>query len=525
MVEKNDRIFNIVLAMLIRIFLTHFCFSLCLYSEGVFSQSLVSINQDSVVICPITTHTNAIPNFNEPECTITNARQIDPQDKALWVKTIVNLPENMLNDKQPHSVYISGKAASKVYFNGHYLGRNGEPNAIPNLEQVGKIDAMFYVPANLIKPNANEIVVKMSSHHGFLTLSSPLNFIGFGIYSDPKHFIHRDNGWSIMPLGALILGAIYFLVASFSPRNRTNNLLFLFMTSLASLQLFAETSRSLYSYPYPLQDVRLLLIVLLSLLFGLCLLSFVVLKLKKSKPYGWISFGCMLSLFTIWVTPGFDPKTALAIFVPSTISATLLIIQAIKVKSKEWALYAAVFVLFSLTIALTLTSFHDLIFYYIITGVLIFLFVLQAKKLNQEQKEKEAEQALVAKLQFKLEQNQQQNEPSTIKINSVGKIELIASDQVVFCKAAGDYVEIHLKDHHQRLFTGSLKELESTLPNTFLRVHRSYLVNVEFICSLNTKSSQQTESSGAGFLQLYDNMEVPVSRRIMPTVRNYIKQS
>ncbi len=95
----------------------------------------------------------------------------------------------------------------------------------------------------------------------------------------------------------------------------------------------------------------------------------------------------------------------------------------------------------------------------------------------------------------------------------------------MFCKAAGDYVELNLKDHQQRLFTGSLKELEATLPNTFLRVHRSYLVNVAFIRSLNTKSSKQAENSGAGFLQLHDENEVPVSRRIMPTVRNYIKQS
>jgi len=466
-----------------------------------------------------------MPSFSEPECITTNARQIDPQNKALWVKTIVNVPEDMQKDKQPHSVYISGKAASTVYFNGHFIGSNGSPNAIPDLEQVGKIDTMFYVPANLIKPNTNEIILKMSSHHGFLTLSSPLNFIGFGIYSDPTYFIHRNLGVSIVPLGALLLGAIYFLVASFSPRNRANNLLFLLMTSFASLQLFAEIFRAFFSYPYPFQDVRLLLIVSLSLLFGLCLLSFVILKLEKTKTAWWIFSGGCLSVLIVWFTPGFDPKTALAIFVPSAISATLLTAQAVKTKSKEWLIYAAVFVLFSLTIILTLTTFHDVLFYYIITGVLIFLFILQARKLNQEQKDREVEQALVAKLQFKLEQNQQQTEPSSIKISSAGKIEIVTSDQVVFCKAAGDYVEMNLKDQQQRLFTGSLKELESTLPNTFLRVHRSYLVNVEFIRSLNSKSSIQTETSAAGFLQLYDSMEVPVSRRIMPTVRNYIKQS
>ncbi|MBQ4852844.1 LytTR family DNA-binding domain-containing protein [Pseudoalteromonas sp. MMG012] len=511
--------------MKLRILISQLCFILFLYSGFGFSQSLVSINLDSVIICPIVTSSDVMPNFNEPECKTKHARQIDPQNTALWVKATINVPNHMEKDTQPKSVYISGKASSKVYFNGHYLGSNGSPNVIPNLEQVGKIDAMFYVPAKLVKPNTNELIVKMSSHHGFLTLSAPLNFIGFGIYSDPTYFIHRNLSVSIVPLGALLLGAVYFFVASFSPRKRANNLLFLLMTSFASLQLFAEISRALFSYPYPLQDVRLLLIVSLSFLFGVCLLSFVILKLEKKKTYWWILSGASLSLTTVWLSPGFDPKTALAILVPSLICASLLTIQALTTKSKEWVTYAIVFVFSSLTIILTLTTFHDVLFYYIISTVLIFLFILQAKKLNKEQKDKEAEQALVTKLQFKLEQNQQQTKPNVIKINSAGKLELITSDKVVFCKAAGDYVEINLKDHTQRLFTGSLKELEATLPNTFLRVHRSYLVNVDCIRSLNTKSSQQTEKSSAGFLQLHDVMEVPVSRRIMPTVRNYIKQS
>lgn len=525
MVEQEGRIFNIVAVMKLRFLIPLLCSILCLYSGASFSQSLVSIDFDSVVICPVTSASVAVPSFTEPDCKTTNALQIDPQNKALWVKTTVNIPKHMQKDKQPHSVYISGKAASSVYFNGQYLGSNGSPSSIPNLEKVGKIDAMFYVTANLIKPNNNNIVMKLSSHHGFLNLNNPINFIGFGTYSDPTYFIHRNLGVSVVPLGAMLLGAIYFFVASFSPINRTNNLLFLSMTSLAALQLFAEISRALYSYPYPYQDARLLLIVSLSFLFGVCLLSFVILKLEKSKPHWWIMGGACVCSVVIWLTPGFDPKTALAIFVPSVISAALLTTEALKTKSKDWFVYAAVFVVFSLTIFLTLTSFHGVLFYYIITSVLIFLFILQARKLNQEQKNKEAEQALVAKLQLKLEQNQQQSQPSTIKISSAGKIEIISSDQVIFCKAAGDYVEITLTDHQQRLFTGSLKELEETLPKTFLRVHRSYLVNVAFIRSLNTKSLKQNESSAAGFLKLHDEMEVPVSRRIMPTVRNYIKQS
>jgi DNA-binding LytR/AlgR family response regulator len=175
-------------------------------------------------------------------------------------------------------------------------------------------------------------------------------------------------------------------------------------------------------------------------------------------------------------------------------------------------------------VIITLSSFHDILFYYIITLVLGFLFVQQALKLNREQNQRKLEQLQLAKLQFKLEQNQQEQEPQKISINSAGKLELIASEKIAYCKAAGDYVELYLTGDKEILFSGNLKELEAQLPKTFLRVHRSYLVNMDYIQSLSSKSTKhQSALSGGGFLTLSGAHEVPVSRRIMPQVRNAIK--
>ena len=64
------------------------------------------------------------------------------------------------------------------------------------------------------------------------------------------------------------------------------------------------------------------------------------------------------------------------------------------------------------------------------------------------------------------------------------------------------------------------------LPSTFLRVHRSYLVNMDFIRALNSKSLlSNTKTTGGGFLQLGECLEVPVSRRIIPTVREFLQQN
>lgn len=497
-----------------------------LLSASTLATQLIPVNWDNVIVCPMYAQSDLPPTFDEPDCHKTTADKIDPQNSALWAKTTVAVPPEMQNDKQPHSVYVAGKTSSKVYFNGHFLGQNGAPHVQKNSEVAGKIDAMFYVPASLIKPQDNEIILQLSSHHGFLTLGNPINFIGFGVYSDPTYYVHRQLGVSVIPLGALLLGAIYFLFASFSPRQRTNNILFLLMSVFAGLQLLTEISRALIAYSYPFHDLRLLLIVSFSAIFGVCLITFIVLKLALKKPIYWVAGGSAITLITIILVPGFDAKTASAIFVSSALVTALLAFRATKTKSKELVIYAAVFLTFSTTIMLTINRFHDVLFYYIIAGVLIFLFVQQALKLNREQRERAAEQQLVAKLQTKLEQNQQETEPKNIKISSAGKIDIIASNTIMFCKAAGDYAEINLQDNKQILFSGNLKELETTLPNTFLRVHRSYLVNMKYIRSLHSKSIiKHSEQTAGGFLQLDNDLEVPVSRRIIPTVREFIKQN
>ena len=495
----------------------------CLVPLNIEASSLISIDTSSVVICPAVTNGLPMPSFVEPECTSTRAVDINPQDRLIWVKANLNIPDAMYQNKQPHSVYVSGKTSSQVYFNGHYLGQNGTPNLNASDEFPGKIDAMFYVPPELIKQGANELVLLLSSHHGFLELQSPLNFVGFGTYSDPTHFIQRTIWQAFFPLGALILGTIYFAVSCFGVAQRKTNLLFLAMGFIASAQLLLELSRAIFSYSYPFQDLRLMLIAMLSTLFGILLLVYVVLKFVNKNKAAFILLGALTTLIAVLLSPGFDPKTAIAIFVPSVISTLIIVFKVAKIKSIELSVYLTFFILLTSTIIFNLNGFHALHFYYIITGALCFLFIQQAIKLNREQNKRKQEQELVAKLQFKLEQNEQKIKPNKIKISSAGKIELISTEQVTFCMASGDYVEINLQNGRQLLFSGNLKELEKQLPETFLRVHRSYVVNMEYIQTLR-KTSQNDKKGGtaSSILVLEGGLKVPVSRRIMPTIRHAI---
>lgn len=488
----------------------------------VMAKSLVSIDLAQVIICPASENSVTPPSFLEASCKTLTATSIDPQNTAIWIKTKLTITTDMLSNQRPYSVYVSGKASSRVYFNGKLIGQNGTPSLLASDEVPGKIDSRFYVSPELVNKVDNELVLLLSSHHGLIKLKSPLNFIGFGEYSDLSSLLQVATWSSYIPLGALILGTLYFAASCFSPVQRNNNRLFLLMSLFAASQLTAELTRTLVSYDYPLHDYRLLTIVSLAFAFGVCLLTYMTFNFSVKRRKTWIFLGSLLTLVCISSIPGFDSKAAIAILIPCFVSIGIIVRHILVTRTKQPLSYLVVFVLLGGLIIFDLNRFHDLQFYYITTGMLGFLFIQRALMLAKEQQKRKYEEQQVAKLQLKLEQNQQKIKPNKLKINSAGKIELISTNEIAFCKASGDYVEIHLMNKREKLFSGNLKELEKQLPTTFLRVHRSYVVNVDVILCLRKQGVDSNQGSGS--LELTSGHQVPVSRRIMPMVRSVINQ-
>ncbi len=492
---------------------------LSLLSLNAYSISMIAIDGNNVVVCPAKLDTVSLPTFLESDCSIVSANEVDPQNTAIWIKVRLNIPQELLANGRPHGIYISGKTSSKVYFNRHYIGQNGTPSLNASEEFPGNIDTLFYIKDELAKPGTNHLILLLSSHHGFLKLANPINFIGYGDYSAGSSFVKHAFWQAFIPFGFLILAILYFSISCMSSHQRQANRLLLLMSIFGAGQLVAETSRMLFSYSYPLQDFRLLLIVSFSFGFGACLLAYVVTKFIAQMSKKWITYGMFFTLSVIFLVPGFDIKTAIAVLIPTLISTSLIGIRAIQQQELKLWILLVVFISITITISLTLVNFHDLLYYYIIALVIGFLFTQQALELNRERDLRKKEEQQVAQLRFKLELNQQKLKPTKIKISSAGKIEVISIQEIYYCKASGDYVEIYLKNGKERLYSGNLKELEKQLPSSFFRVHRSYIVNMAFI---ETLKGAGKNTSGSGVLILEGGSEVPVSRRIMPMVRHAV---
>lgn len=85
-------------------------------------------------------------------------------------------------------------------------------------------------------------------------------------------------------------------------------------------------------------------------------------------------------------------------------------------------------------------------------------------------------------------------------------VEMVATDAIRFIRGAGKYSELHLAAGRRMLHEKSLERLAAILPEPFVRVHRSYIVNLRRVRRL------RVERGGRYALELGDGDEVPVGR-------------
>ena len=472
-------------------------------------------HQQALSICTESMLDEGTPLLPEQSCKPIDFAQVNPQGEQITIKIEFDINTQELPFAKPYGLYLLAKASSRIFLNGNLLGENGVPSKRLAGEEVGKMDASFYIPENILIDGKNSLVIHMSSHNGYIDLQHPVHFIGMSTFSEPNIFLQQKNQIALVLMGALLLGGLYLGALSTNVAQRNTALPLSLMAFIAAAQLFAEASRGLINYDYPVHDIRLVAILLLAFSFGALLLHFISKKFGGHNRWHWFYAGIIANVCIIFIPSGFDAKTTLVIFIPCLLSVVIIALSLRKKNTTSTWLYLCVFALIAVTILITATVFHELILYIIITTLICFLFVQQARDYAREQELRKAEEKEVAKLSFKLAQQKQQTIPQTMTLNSAGKIEKFSTADISFCKAAGDYVELYLNDNQQKLFSGTMKKLESLLPKTFIRVHRSFLVNLDKVIKL-------TRDSGGGNLILDSGEKVPVSRRLLPEVRSAI---
>lgn len=100
---------------------------------------------------------------------------------------------------------------------------------------------------------------------------------------------------------------------------------------------------------------------------------------------------------------------------------------------------------------------------------------------------------------------------------SIDKIEVINMDAIVYIQADGRYTHFFLLDGSRKTASKNLGEYEKLLPaEDFLRVHHSYMVNMNYV-----KSIRKTDGY---FVELFKSETfIPVSKRKQETVMEFLR--
>jgi LytTr DNA-binding domain len=470
------------------------------------------IDQSNVIVCPARSANVTPPDFTAPDCFTTGASEIDPQQRLIWVKANIVLREIKGPLGQPLSLYVSGKMASALYLNGQFVGRNGKPGLDVASETPGLMDAQLYPPQSLFRVGNNEIVFLASSHHGYLQLSNPVHAIGIGVPTDVNDTFLRHYWPSLLTLGVFVLGGLYFGIAAFMGAERARALTLGIICAFAAAQLAAEVYRGLSAYVYPVHDLRLILITVFSTGFGLSVVIHVLNAFTSRHSWAIIIGAALLSLIGVNFTVGLDRKAEMAMLLPLVVSLAATAYWSYQRRPRAFVYFLSL-LLFIAAIRMFPSQFLDILFFNLVAAFLLFLFVEQALAMAKEAERRHIEEVRANRLELALEQAQQKEVASTIIVKSAGRMEYITTDKLCYCRGADGYSEIKLIDNREVLHAATLSEMEETLPSTFLRVHRSYLVNTAFVKSLTR------DVAGTGVLTLTNGSEIPVSRRTMPHVR------
>lgn len=93
-----------------------------------------------------------------------------------------------------------------------------------------------------------------------------------------------------------------------------------------------------------------------------------------------------------------------------------------------------------------------------------------------------------------------------VSVRKNEKLLLIDIDDIMYIKGARIYTEIVLKDGKTEIHDKSLNSLCQLLPTNFVRIHKSYIANLQYVKSISSLGGSKYS------LQLLDGETLPVSR-------------
>jgi len=472
--------------------------------------------RDAVRVCVASPGEAQPPPFDAPQCETTLYWTANPQNRTLWIEAIIDIEETPDVLAGPLAVFVSGKMAVEARINGVAIGANGRPGFSASDETPGRMDSAIFLPAQLLQPGENRVVLFASGHHSLIDLANPVHRISIGAYRDPSRATLSAYQSALVTFGVFALALVFFSVLAVRPERRGLRSLLGALALIAAVQLVTEAGRGLFAYAYPIHDVRLIVIAAGAAALALLTAGWSALRFTpRARRFQQSLIAALVLALAAVLTlaPGFDQKAGYALFLGALASAIPPAWRAFRDRSIKPGLWTLGFLAFALSGLLAPQSFLDRSLFWALSLLFLVNIIDEARRFAAERTARIAEGRRADALASALARAEQAKRPVQIPLISAGRTEYADAAGIARLDAADDYVEVRFKDGRQVLHSGTLAALEEMLPSTFLRVHRSCIVNSDEIAAL------ERDANGSGRLVLKSGGEAPVSRRIMPKVK------
>lgn len=441
-------------------------------------------------------------------CAIADVNALTLGPGVTEIRQVVSVPAAALPLERPLTVRVAALASSEVLWNGRPIGHNGMPGENRGSERPGRYFAVFTVPRSLVRPGANLVSVRMSSEHLWLPVQRPVHLLAIGLYETPELPGRSHYLPALLALGAITAAFTYFAVAAFG-RSGSREPRAVLLTSIAGaaiLQLLFEVSRAFIAYSYPWHMARVSAIAVTAAITAVLGAAYAADRFGSDRSWKRriVAATSILALASLVLVPWFDLKAMGAILV-GALALGFCGLDG-KRRGRRGALWAAAASLAAVVLMLwEVTAFLDRTYYLLLAALLVALVAEQVASLRRTRAERDEEARRAAALAERIAKAEREGEP-IVALRNGSRIRRVAQEDILYVRAADDYCDVMLTDGRALLVTMSLAQLLATLPERFVRVHKSYAVNRAHV------TGAASRPGGGRVLTLGERAAVPVGR-------------
>ncbi len=456
------------------------------------------------VVAPGPVQLCALPALAVGACQEADLTTLRPGEGEIVLARAVEIRPEALPLDRPIAVTIVAMASSELHWNGVPIGRNGVPGADAAGERPGLFIASFIVPAQLLRPGRNLVTARLSAHHLWLPVQRPIHEFEVGPYLGEELPGVSTYLPALLVLGALAGAFIYFAAAAFSERRNPAPLLLALVAAAAMLQLAIEVSRAFVAYTYPWHLARVSLIAILAAATAVAAAAYAAHRFSHERRRLLVRSTAAAALLSLVLIPWYDLK-ALGAILAAAIAIALCGARGVRRGQRDGWLALAFAAAIPLLIAWQLTGFLDRAWFILLAIFLVALVAEQVRSLRRARAERDAESRRAAALAERLARAEREGEP-VLALKDGSRTHRVAESDILFIRAADDYCEAVLVDGRAILVTMTLSRLLATLPERFVRVHKSYAANRAHVAGTAPKAG------GGRVLKISNGTEVPVGR-------------